>query len=111
MLEAFTRIRPIPCSLLIRRTFQAPLSPLQRPWEKPSPSCAAAPTSIGPTSARPRIFQADGGRTGSLLLAGEELTLNSRGESVISYADFALAMIDEIVKGSHIKERISVVRK
>ena len=39
------------------------------------------------------------------------LTLNSRGESVISYADFALAMIDEIVKGSHIKERISVVRK
>lgn len=56
-------------------------------------------------------FQADGGRTGSYILAGEELTLNSRGESVISYADFALAMIDEIVKGSHIKERISVVRK
>lgn len=56
-------------------------------------------------------FQADGGRTGSYILAGEELTLNSSGESVISYADFALAMIDEIVKGSHIKERISVVRK
>ena len=56
-------------------------------------------------------FQADGGRTGSYILTGEELTLNSRGESVISYADFALAMIDEIVKGSHIKERISVVRK
>ncbi len=49
--------------------------------------------------------------TGSYILTGEELTLNSRGESVISYADFALAMIDEIVKGSHIKERISVVRK
>lgn len=40
---------------------------------------------------------------------GEELTLNSRGESVISYADYAIAMIDEAVKGNHIQERISVV--
>lgn len=56
-------------------------------------------------------FQADGKRTGEYILAGEELTLNSRGESVISYADYAIAMVDEIVSGEHIKQRISVVRK
>lgn len=54
-------------------------------------------------------FQAEGERTGRYILGGEELTLNSRGESVISYADYAIAMIDEAVAGSHIQERISVV--
>ncbi len=56
-------------------------------------------------------FQADGERTGEYILGGEELILNSRGESVISYADYAIALVDEIVKGNHIQERISVVRK
>ena len=54
-------------------------------------------------------FQAEGARTGEYILGGEELTLNSRGESVISYADYAIAMVDEAVQGSHIQERISVV--
>lgn len=56
-------------------------------------------------------FQAEGERTGEYILAGEELTLNSRGESIISYADYAIAMVDEIVSGNHIRQRISVVRK
>lgn len=56
-------------------------------------------------------FQVDGKRTGEYILAGEELTLNDRGESIISYADYALAMVDEIQNGDHIKERISVVGK
>lgn len=56
-------------------------------------------------------FQAEGERTGKYILAGEELTLNSRGESILSYADYAIAMVDEIVKGNHVKERISVVRE
>ena len=55
-------------------------------------------------------FQADGERTGKYILAGEEFTLNSKGESIISYADYAIAMVDEIENGSHIKQRISVVR-
>lgn len=55
-------------------------------------------------------FQADGERTGKYILAGEELTLNSRGESIISYADYAIALVDEIVSGNHIQQRISVVR-
>ncbi len=54
-------------------------------------------------------FQADGARTGRYILGGEELTLNSKGESVISYADYAIAMIDEATKGHHIQKRISVV--
>lgn len=54
-------------------------------------------------------FQADGKRTGKYILAGEELTLNAKGESVISYADYAIAMVDEVTKGNHIQQRISVV--
>ena len=56
-------------------------------------------------------FQADGPRTGAYLLGGEELILNGRGESVVSYADYAIAMVDEAVGGEHVQERISVVGK
>lgn len=56
-------------------------------------------------------FQADGERSGKYILGGEELTLNSRGESIISYADYAIAMVDEIEKGDHIRQRISAVRE
>ena len=51
----------------------------------------------------------DGARTGKYILGGEELTLNSKGESVISYADYAIAMIDEAENGKHIQQRFSVV--
>lgn len=54
-------------------------------------------------------FQAEGARTGKYTLGGEELTLNSKGESVISYADYAIAMIDEAENGKHIQQRFSVV--
>ena len=64
-------------------------------------------TSISPAG----DFQAEGEKTGEYILGGEELTLNERGEGIISYADYAVAMVDEITKGSHIRERISVVRK
>ena len=55
-------------------------------------------------------FQSDGERTGKYILAGEELKLNDRGESIISYADYAIVIVDEIAKGNHIGQRISVVR-
>ena len=54
-------------------------------------------------------FRADGERTGKYILGGEELTLNSKGESVSSYADYAIAMIDEAISGGNIQKRISVV--
>lgn len=62
-------------------------------------------TSVSPAGE----FNFDGERTGKYILGGEELTLNGNGESVVSYADFAIAMVDEIESGKHLKQRISVV--
>lgn len=56
-------------------------------------------------------FDADGIETGEYKLAGEDLALNSNGESVISYADYAIALVDVIISGKYNKERISVVSK
>lgn len=53
-------------------------------------------------------FDAEGKRTGSYVLAGEEFTTNEKGESYISYADYAIAMVNEAEKGNHVGERISV---
>lgn len=55
-------------------------------------------------------FQADGEKTGHYILAGDQMTVNQKGESIISYADYAAALVDEIVSGNHIQERISLVR-
>lgn len=54
------------------------------------------------------VFDPEGKRTGSYTLAGEEFTANEKGESYISYADYAIALVDEAEKGNHIGERISV---
>lgn len=54
-------------------------------------------------------FVADGKRTGKYLLGGEEYFENTQGVSEISYADYAIAMIDEVANGEHIRERISVI--
>ena len=54
-------------------------------------------------------FQADRPKSGKYILAGEELTLSPKGESVIGYADYAAGFVDEIVNGKHIGERISLV--
>lgn len=54
-------------------------------------------------------FRADAVRTGKYIVGGEELTLNAKGESVISYADYAIAMIDEAEQGKYIQKRFSVV--
>ena len=59
----------------------------------------------------PFDFKADGERTGSYTLAGEQLTRNSAGESTVSYADYAIAMVDVAVNGTHIRQCVSVVGK
>ena len=56
-------------------------------------------------------FRADGPRTGAYDLNGEDFTPNAAGQSVLSYADFALAMVDEIERAAHVGERISLVQK
>lgn len=54
-------------------------------------------------------FVADGARTGRYLLGGEEYFVNDRGVSEISYADYAIAMIDEIENEKQIRKRFSVI--
>lgn len=53
-------------------------------------------------------FLADGEKTGSYTLAGEELSFNEDGKSQVSYADFASAMVDLAEDGGHVRERVSV---
>ena len=50
-------------------------------------------------------------RKGEYQLAGEVFTVNAEGKSEISYADYAIAMVDEAEKGNHINQRISVLWK
>lgn len=54
-------------------------------------------------------FVADGARTGKYLTGGEEYFVNADGVSRISYADYAIAMIDEVENAHHIQERFSVI--
>ncbi len=54
-------------------------------------------------------FDADGERTGKYRLGGEVIMTNSQGKSYISYADYAIAMLDEAEQGKHIKKRFTVV--
>lgn len=56
-------------------------------------------------------FDYEAERKGRYLLAGEVFTTNEKGESKISYADYAIAMVDEIEKGNNIGKRISVLWK
>lgn len=56
-------------------------------------------------------FVADGERTGEYLLGGEEYFVNEKGESRISYADYAIAMIDEIERCNNVQKRFSVIGK
>ena len=56
-------------------------------------------------------FVADGERTGEYLLGGEEYFVNSKGESRISYSDYAIAMIDEIENCNNVQKRFSVIGK
>ena len=56
-------------------------------------------------------FVADGERTGEYLLGGEEYFVNDKGESRISYADYAIAMVDEIENANNIQKRFSVIGK
>lgn len=54
-------------------------------------------------------FKVDGEKTNRYILAGEQFTVNSKGESIISYSDYAVAMIDEVINKKHIRKRISVL--
>ena len=55
------------------------------------------------------VFDAEGKRTGSYQSGKDHLLVNSKGESYISYADYAIAVVDEIENPKHLNERFTVV--
>lgn len=56
-------------------------------------------------------FRPEGEKTGDYVVAGEELTMNAKGESIISYADYAKAMINIALEENYVGQRISVFQK
>lgn len=54
-------------------------------------------------------YDANGARTGKYVLGGDNLILNSKSESYISYADLALAVIDELKNGAFVQKRFTAV--
>jgi uncharacterized protein len=55
------------------------------------------------------VFDAEGKRTGSYQSGKDHLLVNTKGESYISYADFAIAVVDELENPKHLNERFTVV--
>lgn len=49
-----------------------------------------------------------GRRTGAYETGKDRLLLNSEGESYVSYEDYAVAVVDEIERPAHIRERFTV---
>lgn len=54
-------------------------------------------------------FNPEGKRTGAYQKGKDHLIVNAKGDSYISYADFAVAIVDEIENPNHIGERFTVV--
>ena len=54
-------------------------------------------------------YDANGARTGKYVLGGDNMILNSQNESYISYADLALAVIDELKNGAFAQKRFTAV--
>ena len=55
------------------------------------------------------MFDPEGKRTGTYQSGKDHLLVNSKGESYISYADYAIAVVDEIENPQHKNERFTVV--
>ena len=55
------------------------------------------------------FFNPEGKRTGTYQKGKDNLIVNAKGESYVSYADYAVAIVDEIENAQHINERFTVV--
>ena len=54
-------------------------------------------------------YDANGTRTGKYVLGGDNMILNSQNESYISYADLAIAIIDELKNRNFVQKRFTAV--
>jgi putative NADH-flavin reductase len=57
----------------------------------------------------PKTFDAAGPRTGKYALGTDYVILNSAGESYGTYADYAVAMVDEIENKAYVRRRFTMV--
>ncbi|RCH81746.1 hypothetical protein CU098_004574 [Rhizopus stolonifer] len=57
----------------------------------------------------PAIFDPAGEKTGKFKLGKDNLIVNSKNEPYISYADYAIALVDEIEQAKHLNTRFTVV--
>lgn len=55
------------------------------------------------------FFNPEGKRTGTYQLGKDNVIVNAKGESHVSYADFAIAIVDEIENPKHINTRFTLV--
>ncbi|PJN89035.1 NAD(P)-dependent oxidoreductase [Bacillus sp. mrc49] len=55
------------------------------------------------------FFDPEGKRTGSYQSGKDHVILNGKGQSYISYADYAIAVVDEIENPQHVNERFTLV--
>ncbi|OXS75048.1 hypothetical protein B1B04_08800 [Lysinibacillus sp. KCTC 33748] len=54
------------------------------------------------------FFDPEGPRTGSYTAGEDHLLVNASGESYVSYADYAVAVLDEIENPKHVNSRFTV---
>lgn len=57
----------------------------------------------------PAVFIPDAPKSGKYKIIGEEFKVNSKGESKISYADYAIAMIEIALDSTYSKQRVGVI--
>jgi putative NADH-flavin reductase len=65
-------------------------------------------TALNWTMLSPSAVLAPGPRTGRFRLGGEQLLVDADGKSHISVADYAVAMLDELEKPAHPRQRFTV---
>lgn len=63
----------------------------------------------GPVPTPPTFFDAQGTLTGHYQLGTDYLIENTASESYISYADFALAIVEELTNQQFIQKRFTTV--
>lgn len=66
-----------------------------------------AETALDWTFVSPAIHLEPGERTGKYRLGGDQLVVDDKGESRISTADLAVAILDEAEQGKHIQKRFT----
>jgi putative NADH-flavin reductase len=76
---------------------------------RPRRRCARCrPRRLSTVRSSPAALLEPGQRTGRFRLGGDQLLTDEQGQSRISVQDYAVAMIDELERSAHSRQRFSV---